>query len=100
MNWGFDYDKTNNFSYDKAKYCEYGDCDNCEQCDEYNRSVLEAIEEEHWNTGYSDGETATRTRGGTRGAEWFADQKQLTGTIREAYIEGFNQALDDVRQNE
>ena len=22
MNWGFDHDKTSNFSYDKARYCE------------------------------------------------------------------------------
>ena len=95
MNWGFDYDKTSNFSHDKAKHCENGDCDNCEQCDEYNRGLLDAMEDEYWHKGYKDGEAATRTLGGTRGAEWNADQKNLKHSIRGAYIAGFNQAIDD-----
>ena len=103
MDWTFYPDSTSNFSYDKAKYCEYGDCDSCEACEEWNynqkREAEERAECEAWDEGRKDGEVATRTRGGTRGAEWMADQKNLTGTLREEYISGFNSALDEAEQN-
>lgn len=51
--------------------------------------------ESPYEIGYQYGVTATRSRGGSRGAEWHADAKELTGTEREGFIEGFNQALDD-----
>lgn len=104
MNWGFDHDKTSNFSYDKAEYCEYGDCGNCQMCEAEEREAKENAQElaefEAWNAGHADGETATRMRGGTRGAEWNADQKGYIGVLREEYISGFNAALDQYRDRE
>jgi hypothetical protein len=43
-----------------------------------------------YQEGRIDGEVANRTRGGTRGPEWLACQKNLEGADREDYIQGFN----------
>ena len=104
MNWESFYEKTSNFSYDKAEYCEYGDCGNCQMCEAEEREAKENAQElaelEAWSAGHADGETATRMRGGTRGAEWNADQKGYKGVLREEYISGFNAALDQYRDRE
>jgi hypothetical protein len=63
--------------------------------DEYNSMMERNGGFYHYDEGYKDGLTALRTRGGSRGAEWNADAKHLRCTDREAYIEGFNAALDN-----
>ena len=45
--------------------------------------------------GRFDGYVAVRSRGGTRGAEWNAKQKQIEGIDKEDYIKGFNDSLDE-----
>lgn len=53
------------------------------------------IKDEEWyNQGWKDGMTASRCRGGHRGAEWWAKQHGLEGVNKEDYLLGFNDALD------
>lgn len=56
--------------------------------------------EDWFSEGESAGESASRSRGGSRGAEWHADQRKLIGADREAFIEGFNTALDAAHAGE
>ena len=52
-----------------------------------------------WYTeGRMDGETATRSRGGTRGARWNAEQLGLEGDAKYNYIQGFNDVLDEFEE--
>ena len=50
--------------------------------------------EDSYREGFELGLDAARSRGGTRGAEWYADNRNLQGDAREEFIEGFNEALD------
>ena len=56
-------------------------------------------QEVDWYTeGRMDGETATRSRGGTRGAKWNAEQLGLEGDAKNDYIQGFNDVLDEFEE--
>lgn len=43
-----------------------------------------------YTLGYKQGQHAARSAGGSRGAEWHADQQQLEGVKRADYIQGYN----------
>ena len=51
--------------------------------------------EQFYQEGHQCGTSAALSRGGTRGAEWFADNRSLTGEERDEFIRGFNDGLDD-----
>lgn len=57
-------------------------------------------EDKWYNQGLRDGKAAAYSRGGTRGATWYADQLGLTDTAREDYIDGFNDGLDEFEDEE
>lgn len=48
-----------------------------------------------YQEGYECGQTAARSRGGTRGGEWYADQRKLEGDERSAFLDGFSNAMLD-----
>ena len=52
-------------------------------------------EKEWYMEGRLDGLAAVRSNGGTRGAEWNAEKKQIKGIDKEDYIQGFNDSLDE-----
>lgn len=54
-----------------------------------NQEFLRLYEE-----GLACGRAALLSRGGTYGAEWYADNRNLTGEQREEFVIGFNDALD------
>lgn len=54
-----------------------------------NQEFLRLYEE-----GLACGRAALLCRGGTYGAEWYADNRNLTGEQREEFVTGFNDALD------
>jgi hypothetical protein len=53
-------------------------------------------ENKTYDEGYSTGCAAALSRGGTKGAEWYADARNLTGNLREVFIGAFNEGLDSV----
>ena len=59
--------------------CEYGDCGRCKSCMEYYAEMQ----------GARDGQEAALKAGGTKGAEWNADELGLRGSARKAYIFAF-----------
>lgn len=54
-----------------------------------NQEFLRLYEE-----GLACGTAASLALGGTYGAEWHADNRNLTGEEREEFVMGFNDALD------
>ncbi len=52
-----------------------------------------------YRDGYSAGESASRSRGGSCGAEHAADLRELVDGEREEFISGFNDALDENTEN-
>lgn len=48
--------------------------------------------------GYNAGRAAALSRGGTNGAEWFAEQRNLAGNLREIFIDAFNEGLDSTNE--
>lgn len=55
-----------------------------------------AAEEE----GQEDGHRAYHSRGGSRGGKWMADQKGLTGELKEIYVAAFDAAMTEAEAEE
>ena len=48
-----------------------------------------------YREGLEYGRSASLSRGGSRGAEWHADNKSLQGEARDEFISGFNEGLEE-----
>lgn len=57
---------------------------------EFNHEVYNAYRE-----GLECGRSAAFSKGGTRGAEWYADNRSLQGEARDEFISGFNEGLEE-----
>ena len=55
---------------------------------------------ESYKEGLECGMGALLARGGTRGAEWYADNRNLINEKREEFISGFNEALEEGESDE
>lgn len=65
------------------------------------KHVCKMDNETHWlREGEDAGRSALLSRGGTRGAEWHADQRKLEGDARRAFVAGFNEVLDNAQPQE
>ncbi len=97
MYWEYYEEPYRDTYHEQPKYCEYGDCGECEECEENEARRVEDEQElaefEAWNDGYSLGKNAKTLTLMAQEPEQYADEKKYRNTVREAFIEGFNEGL-------
>jgi hypothetical protein len=82
----------------QAECCEYGDCGICKSCEQWDADKAADELERQCNSAEDqailDSQRAKLSPGGSRGAEWHADQHGYSGDVRKYYILAYNQELD------
>jgi len=98
MKYWYEVDRDLDFDPPQAEACEYGDCGICKACEQWEADKAADELERKCNAAEDqailDAQRAKLSPGGSRGAEWHADQHGYSGDVRKYYVIAYNEELD------